>query len=245
MKKIAVVIPSYNNCQWYKNNLSSLCTQDYDRFRAIYVDDCSTDGTGELVEKFIADNNLGKLIHLIRNPVRVGAMQNLYNVIYSCDDDEIVVILDGDDWLAHTGVLKRLNTVYSDPNCWMSYGQYAPWPHSLPAVYSRQIPSYIIETNNFREYEWCASHLRSFYAWLFKLIKREDLISPDGTFYPMACDQAMMFPMLEMAGHRAKFISDILYIYNTANPISDSRVNRLLQRHLETIIRLQKKYDRL
>jgi glycosyltransferase involved in cell wall biosynthesis len=244
MKRIAVVIPSYNNCQWYKYNLSSLYTQDYDNFRAIYIDDCSSDGTSELVEKFIADNNLGERIHLICNPVHLGALQNLYNAIYSCDDDEIIVILDGDDWFAHNGVLKKLNTVYSNANCWMTYGQYISWPDNMPG-YSRQIPFHIIESNDFRGYEWCASHLRSFYTWLFKKIKKEDLISPNGAFYPMAWDQAIMFPMLEMAGHRAKFISDILYIYNAANPISDSRMSRPLQRHLETIIRLQNRYDRL
>src|SRR5689334_12290424 len=217
MKRIAVVIPSYNNCQWYKYNLSSVYTQDYDNFRAIYVDDCSSDETGELVGKFIAGNDSDKYIHLIRNPLHVGALQNLYDVIQSCDDDEIIVILDGDDWFAHNGVLKRLDTAYSDPNCWMTYGQYISWPYNMPG-YSRQIPSYIVEANNFREYEWCASHLRSFYTWLFKRIKKEDLMSLDGTFYPMAWDQAIMFPMLEMAGHRTRFISDILYIYNEANP---------------------------
>jgi glycosyltransferase involved in cell wall biosynthesis len=244
MKKIAVVIPSYNNSQWYKQNLFSLCAQDYDNFRVIYVDDCSSDKTGELVEKFIADNNLGHRIYLIRNPVRVGAMQNLYNVVHLCDDNEIVIILDGDDWLAYNGVIKKINTTYSDPNCWMTYGQYVSWPDNTLG-YSRKIPSHIIETNNFRGYEWCSSHLRSFYAWLFKKIKKEDLIGPYGTFYPMAWDQAMMFPMLEMSGHRAKFIEDVLYIYNAANPINDSKVNRQLQHYLETVIRLQKRYDRL
>src|SRR5262245_52291872 len=109
MKKIAIVIPSYNNRQWYTQNLCSLCAQEYDNFRAIYVDDYSSDQRGEIVEKFIADHMLGHQIHLIRNPIRVGAMQNLYNVIHSCDDHEIVIILDGDDWLAHTGVLHKIN----------------------------------------------------------------------------------------------------------------------------------------
>lgn len=244
MKSIVILIPSYNNRQWYKHNLVSLCAQDYHDFRAIYVDDCSADGTGDLVEKFIADNNLAHRIHLIRNPVRIGAMHNLYNTIHRCDDDEIVIILDGDDWFAHNGVLKKIDAIYSDPNCWMTYGRYVSWPDNMPG-HSRQIPSHIIDTNNFREYEWCASHLRSFYAWLFKLIKEQDLISPCGNFYRMAWDQAMMFPMLEMSGHRAKFISDVLYIYNAANPINDSRVNRELQRTLERVIRLQKRYDRL
>src|SRR5215831_15554560 len=112
MKKITIIIPSYNNRQWYERNLSSVVAQDYRNFRIIYVDDCSSDRTGELVEQFIADCNAGSLIQLIRNPVHVGAMQNLYNTIPSCDDDEIVILLDGDDWFAHNGVLRKVNEVY-------------------------------------------------------------------------------------------------------------------------------------
>ena len=244
MKKITVIIPSYNNRQWYERNLSSVVDQDYRNFRIIYVDDCSSDRTGELVEQFIADHNSGNLIQLIRNPVRVGALQNLYNTILGCDDDEIVIVLDGDDWFAHNGVLKKINEVYVSSDCWMTYGQYRSWPDNIIGC-SKEIPSDVIEANNFREVEWCSDHLRSFYVWLFKSIKMEDLISPYGTFYQMTGDQAIMFPMLEMSGHRAKFISEVLYIYNVANPINDCKVDRQLQRRLEMIIRMQKRYDRL
>jgi len=244
MKQIAVIIPSYNNRRWYERNLSSVLSQHSRNFRIIYVDDCSSDGTGELVEKFIADRNSGDLIHLIRNPVRVGALHNLQSTIQVCHDDEIVILLDGDDWLAHDGVFKKINEVYADPDCWMTYGQYLSWPDNMIG-YSREIPSEITESNSFRENEWCSSHLRSFYAWLFKSIKIEDLISPYGTFYDMAWDQAIMFPMLEMSGHRAKFISEVLYIYNAANPISDCKIDRQLQRSMETVIRTRKRYDRL
>ncbi|MBF6571350.1 MAG: glycosyltransferase family 2 protein [Candidatus Binataceae bacterium] len=244
MRKIAIIIPSYNNRQSYERNLSSVVAQDYHDFRVIYVDDCSSDGTGELVEQFIVDRNSGNLIRLIRNPVRVGALQNLYHAIHMCDDNEIVILLDGDDWFAHNGVLNKINEVYTNPDCWMTYGQYRSWPDNMIG-YSKEIPSDIIDTNNFRENEWYSSHLRSFYAWLFKSIKMEDLIGPDGAFYQMAWDQAIMFPMLEMSGPQAKFISEVLYIYNAANPINDCKVDRQLQRTLETIIRTQKRYKRL
>ena len=244
MKRIAVIIPSYNNREWYKRNLCSVLAQHYQNFRVIYLDDCSSDGTGHLVEKFIADTNSASLIYLVRNHVRIGALHNLYNAVRMCDDDEIVILLDGDDWLAHNGVLKKIDEVYANPNCWMTYGQYLSWPDNMMG-YSRAIPSEIVDTNNFRETDWCSSHLRSFYAWLFKLIKMEDLISQSGSFYHMAWDQAIMFPMLEMSGHRAKFISEVLYIYNAANPINDCKVDRQLQRSLETMIRMQKRYDRL
>jgi glycosyltransferase involved in cell wall biosynthesis len=244
MKPMAIVIPSYNNRQWYEQNLASVCAQKYDNFRAIYVDDGSSDQTGELVARFLADQAVGHRIRLIRNTVRVGALENLYRSIHACDDQEIVILLDGDDWLAHPGVLQTLNAVYSDSHCWLTYGQYVSWPEPVPG-YSRPIPARITDTNTFRAYDWCASHLRSFYAWLFKRINREDLISPWGTFYPMAWDQALMFPMLEMAGHRAKFIPDVLYTYNAANPLNDAKVNRPLQRQCEAAIRRQKPYDRL
>src|SRR5580700_987130 len=89
MKKIAVIIPSYNNRQWYERNLSSVVAQDYHDFRVIYVDDRSSDRTGELVEQFIADRNSGNLIHLIRNPVRIGALQNLYNTIHRSEERRV------------------------------------------------------------------------------------------------------------------------------------------------------------
>jgi hypothetical protein len=196
------------------------------------------------VEQFIQNQDLGKLIRLIRNPVRVGALEHIYCTIHTCDDDEIVVLLDGDDWFAHNGVLNKVNEIYTNPSCWMTYGNYRSWPDSTIG-YSRKIPADVVETNGFRDYEWCASHLRTFYAWLFKLIRIDDLLGPSGSFYSMAWDQAIMFPMLEMSGDRAKFISDVLYVYNAANPISDWKVDRQFQRTLENVIRTQKRYDRL
>ena len=106
MKPMVIVIPSYNNRQWYRQNLASVCAQAYDNFRAIYVDDGSSDQTGALVARFIEDHAVGHRIQLIRNTVRVGALENLYRSIHACDDQEIVILLDGDDWLAHPRVLQ-------------------------------------------------------------------------------------------------------------------------------------------
>jgi hypothetical protein len=54
-----------------------------------------------------------------------------------------------------------------------------------------------------------------------------------------------MFPMLEMSGHRAKFIPDVLYTYNAANLINDAKVNRPLQQQCAMAIRRQQRYERL
>ena len=98
---------------------------------------------------------------------------------------------------------------------------------------------------HFREHPDLPSHLRTFYAWLFKSIKLEDLLY-NGEFYKMTWDYAMMLPMIEMAGERHLCIqNEIMYAYNTANSISDHKISRQLQAHLAQIVRAKKRYQKL
>jgi hypothetical protein len=55
----------------------------------------------------------------------------------------------------------------------------------------------------------------------------------------------MMFPMIEMAGERHRFIPDVVYVYNRQNPINDDKVNTQLQRDMESYIRAMPRYQRL
>lgn len=242
--KFAIVIPSYNNTQWTEKTLSSVFSQNKDNYRAIFIDDCSSDDTFDKANRLVGASGKSDKVTLIRNEKRMGALYNLYTAIHSCDDNEIIVTLDGDDWFAHDKVIEKLDSVYSNSNVWMSYGQYQSYPDN-GAGCSRQIPTHITAHNAFRQYGWCSSHLRTFYAWLFKKIKKEDLLDKSGNFYPMAWDLSFMFGLLEMSGQHAVFIPDILYIYNVANPINDYKVNLQLQQALEREIRAKAKYDRV
>lgn len=241
-KPIVVVIPSYNNKDWYQRNLDSVFMQNYTNFRIIYIDDTSPDGTGELVHNYILEKGKQDLVTLIRNTQRVGALSNLYKGIWMCDPEEIVATLDGDDWLYHENVLARLNNAYADPDVWMTYGKYIHYPGGN--VGGEALPREVIANNTYRRSEWVTTHLRTFYAGLFQRINREDLIY-DGRFFPMTWDLAMMFPMLEMAGTHSRLMPEVLYVYNYANPINDAKVNFQLQQHLEGVIRNMPKYSPL
>lgn len=244
-KPIVVVIPSYNNIKWYEKNLSMLAAQSqtYNNWRAIYIDDCSPDGTGAAVEKYIADHNLGNKITLMKNPQNMGAMYNLYTAIHTCRDEEIILTLDGDDWFTDNQVLKYINSAYQDGKTWMTYGQYEEYPPASAGI-SRQIPNFVIEQNAFRNYAWVSSQLRTFYAGLFKKIKKEDFML-DGKFFAATYDMAIMFPMLEMAGYHSTFTPRITYVYNRTTPINDNKIRPLVQRNLDVHIRNKTKYSRI
>lgn len=244
MKNIVVVVPSYNNSKWYERNLAAIASQNYPTYKVIYTDDCSPDGTGELVEKYISKHNQQNKIKLIRNTERKGAMCNLYDMIHSCDDNDVIVTMDGDDHFAHSGVLNMVNKEYQNENVWMTYGSYMDCPNNSRGC-CKPYEKNVIESNSFRYVPWRASHLRTFYSWLFKKITKEDFFDPQGKFLDMAWDLSFMLPMLEMSGHKHKYIHDILYMYNNQNPISDFRVNQSRQGMLDRWIRIKPRYNRI
>jgi len=240
-KKFVIVIPSYKNSQWCIKNINSALGQNYSQYRIIFVDDCSPDNTFAKVSEIVANSLKKDIVSISRNTERKGALHNLYDMIHSCADDEIILTLDGDDWLFNADVLNKLNGVYAN-DVWITYGQYQNSTDGAIGI-SRAIPMHVINNNSFRQAPWSASHLRTFYAWLFKKIRKEDLMH-GGKFYSMSWDLMIMFPMLEMAGDHSQFIPDILYVYNMENPINDHKVNVKLQQQLDREVRQKLRYPR-
>lgn len=240
-KDFVLIIPSYNNARYYKQNLDSVFSQTYQNYRIIYVDDASPDNTGNLVAQYVKEKNQEHRVTLIKNDQRVGALANTYKAARICYPHEIVIILDGDDKLHDPDVLAYLNNVYRDPQIWMTYGQFMYVPANKLGI-ARQVPDQIIMENEFRSYPWVTSAPRTFYAALFHKIHKEDLMQDSTNFFQYAADLAYMFPMLEMAGIHSRFIGKVLYDYNRMTPINDDKVSRKKQMEIENNIRAKQKY---
>ena len=244
-KKMVIIMPSFNNALWYKQNLDSVLRQNYSNYRVIYIDDISTDNTAELVQSYLAKHSESKRVLFIKNQEKMLAMANIYHAVHNyCEDDEIVVMVDGDDFLAHPNVLKHLNYLYSQKDILLTFGNNICLSNLKTCWWSMPIPSNIVAGNKFREWPHGQTHLRTFYSWLFKLIDESDL-KHEGDFYKMTYDVAMLLPMIEMAGARHQFIPDVLYIYNDLNSINDHKKNGKLQHSLNKVIRSKARYTRL
>lgn len=242
--KFKIFTPFYNVENWISNNIKSTKYQSYTNFNHILIDDLSTDNSYKIAVENIADNNKYKII---KNETKKYALQNFYEQIKNenLDDEDIIVILDGDDWLASKDALKILNQHYNKTNCLMTYGSYIEYPSNNKGYFSKKIPQDIIKNNAFREAEWMTSHLRSFKYKVWKNIKEEDLKDSNNNFYKMTCDLAMMFPMLEMCGERSSYVKEILYVYNMSNPLNDYKIDNFMQILLEKEIRTKKKYSKI
>jgi glycosyltransferase involved in cell wall biosynthesis len=254
-KKFVIVITSYNNAEWFDRNLGCLFTQLnndgtglYENYRIIYIDDCSPDGTAELVEKYIISCNQQHRVTLIKNKTRKRAMANLYYALQLCQPDEIVFNYDGDDWLANNTVFALINDIYQNPDIWITYGQFQNWPTGQMG-YCQPLSPELAQKQNFRKKWWKPGQLRTFYAWLFHQIHLKDLLFEgpyfQGQFFPANADLAVYYPMMEMAGSHYHFIPEVIYIRNVATPLNDFKANKEVQILGSKLLREKPKYSLL
>ena len=125
--RFIIVVPFYNVQDWIKFNIRSVKKQDYDNFTCVLVDDISTDNTVEIIEKEIVGDDR---FVLIKNQKKKFALRNIYEGILAANPqpEDVVVTLDGDDWLSSANILSYLNDFYNREDCWLTYGSYIEYP---------------------------------------------------------------------------------------------------------------------
>lgn len=238
-----IIIPVYNAEQWISKCLESLINQKYKDWKAVVIDDNSNDGTLERIKTIIKTHNISSQFKVLKRTNNVGALENIvYGINILCDsDDQIVVLLDGDDWFYDVDVLDYLNEIYSKEDIWMTYGSFISESGS-----HNNFCKHIKNTDNYRKSNWVTSHLRTFKYGLWKQVNDRDLRDSYGKYFSMAWDMAIMYPLIEMCGmNRIKFIDKILYVYNDINPINDFKKSISSQLMMANEIRNKKPYNKV
>ena len=244
--KFKIIIPAYNSEKWIEKTLSSIVSQNYNNYDVTVIDDCSSAPNQRDIIKLYCEkyNSIENKWKYIFNKNRMYALYNIVNGIYNseCKDEDVIVILDGDDWFYNEDVLNKVNYNYFNNDIYMTYGQYIYYP-SNELGHCSEISKEIIDCKKQRKVDWVFSHLKTFKFELFKKIKREDFLDINGKFMKTTYDLALMYPIVEMAGHKIKFIKDILYVYNIETPINDYKINAKEQARLTVLIKNKQIYE--
>ena len=88
--------------------------QKYKKWRIIYINDASTDNTSQKLNELIHKYNISEKVHYIENKTNMKQAFSKYTAYQMVGDNEIVCVLDGDDWLKHDKVLNILNQYYEN-----------------------------------------------------------------------------------------------------------------------------------
>jgi len=118
----SVIIPVFNRIKTVEDAIKSVLSQKTSfKFNLIVVDNHSTDGTYEAIEKYASDP---RLIHLIpeRGDLGIGGCWNLGVHNQSCG--KFAIQLDSDDVYSGEDTLQKIVDAFYEQNCAMVVGTY-------------------------------------------------------------------------------------------------------------------------
>ena len=221
-RPIKIISCMYNPGDYLEKCVNSILTQKYENFKVIFINDCSTDGAAE---KYIPKDD-GRVIY-VENAERKTALENIFNAIMEhTNSEDLVVLLDSDDWFSTKFALKTVNEFFIRENCWVSWGS-CTW---YGDEYNRKDFSNAYTKEEFgvlRRTSFKISHLRVFYSGLFKKIKDQDkdfsiFKDKKGDFYKSCYDVPIMFSICEMAGFDKCYYNPVsLMVYNRENALNE------------------------
>jgi glycosyltransferase involved in cell wall biosynthesis len=237
------IIVNCGPCEAYIDKcLDSIKCQTYLHWEAYVTVDPYGDRTFERAQE---GSGHDLRIVVTRNPRPLYSLTNLVHAIgrSQAQPEDVIVILDGDDWFYDASALQVIVDTYTTYDCWLTYGS---WEPNVDDGYVGQWPPYPEGLTAFRGHRYLATQVRTWKKWLWDLIDDRDLRDAEGQYFRVTGDQAVMFPMLEMSGtQRAKHIPAILMIYNRATPHSDDKTKYHEMRENEAYIRSKASYAQL
>lgn len=251
--RFVILIGSYNNAAWTAQNLESVLSQTHKNFKILYYNAASTDKTKEIVEQYSASDPRVKLYSTEERNLKSWFFANV-ETFDEINDNDIVCVLDGDDFLANEEVLNYLNEVYNKTNCWMTYGGMVVWDGGdttqEPFPQNSEAPLEVKQNKLYRQDLWRYSHLRTCRGFLWKKVNKKELISDYDGQYMTLEDLVLMYGFLEMCPADKIFrVDQNVYIWNNTNANAsrgcvENKVNNIGAIY-ESEIRRRPKYKEL
>jgi glycosyltransferase involved in cell wall biosynthesis len=211
MIQFVFVIPTRNSVKTLRQAIASMAFQSYPHWRAIIIDDCSTDGTPDVIEATIKQFGIVDKFIVLRNKERLWEVANVLQAMTQIDDSEIVCRLDLDDYLCDLNALEimaQAYTKFSDLDVAYSKHRWFDDEQLTNFNISAELPAnadpYI--------HPWVTSHFKTFRRSTLKNVKYENYRDANGEYFKRIGDQAFMLPALKNA-RRWLFIQQSLYAY--------------------------------
>jgi len=231
----------YNAEDYIERCIGSIMGQNFTDFKCYITHDLSTDNSVKLIKEMIKGDD--RFVLIDDNDKKLYQAGNFDKVIRNnpnINDNEVLIEVDGDDWLPDGNVFTRINELYKDENVWIANGSFK-YSNGQQGFSSKQEISDDLRNNRFT-----ASHIRTWRAFLWRAIKEEDLRDENGDYWQWSGDLCFMYPMLEMATEEHyRFMNEINYVYNAENPINEHKVDISMVNNHASRIRAKVKYPKL
>lgn len=118
-KLVSIIIPVYNASRFLEETINSIQEQTYSNWEAIFIDDCSSDNSYNLIKKYQKED---KRIKLIKNKTNSGTAVSRNNGIDHAEGDYLCFLDADDKW--HPEKLEKQINFMQELNCEFSFTGY-------------------------------------------------------------------------------------------------------------------------
>ena len=118
-KLVSIIIPVYNASRFLEETINWIQEQTYSNWEAIFIDDCSSDNSYNLIKKYQKED---KRIKLIKNKTNSGAAVSRNNGIDHAEGDYLCFLDADDKW--HPEKLEKQINFMQELNCEFSFTGY-------------------------------------------------------------------------------------------------------------------------
>ena len=198
----SVLIANYNNGLYLEDAINSVHRQTYNNWEIVIVDDCSTDNSNELYDKYEKDSR----IRIYYNDCNHGCGYTKRRCA-ELAKGEICGFLDPDDTLEPDALEIMVSEHLKDESLSMVYSRYNEVDEHLNFIRVSNQQQDIPENSSFLEGSGGISHFVT-----FKTVAYRKTPGIDASFL-RAVDHDMYY-MLEEVGN-VKFVDKVLYNYRT------------------------------
>lgn len=215
INKFVFIIPYFNCIEDMEKTIFSMLSQSYDNWRAVLINDMSTDGTDQLVRETCGSlpKKFRDRFTLIDNREKHGEVRNTLESVKSIDDGDVVCRLDGGDWLTENDLLYVLNDVYRDNSVAVAWTAHR-WSYTTQNISGHMN---LKAGQTVYQHPWVSSHLKTFRCGQLKKVPDANFRDENGDYIMIACDQAVFLPMMYLShleGKKLQFVPILGYHYN-------------------------------
>jgi glycosyltransferase involved in cell wall biosynthesis len=196
--KISVLMANYNNGEYITEAIESVINQTFKDWELIIIDDCSTDNSVEIIEKYLGD----KRIRFFKNKKNVGKIEVLRTLVKE-SGAEIVGILDSDDALTDDALAEIYKAYKDHPECGFIYSQFVFCDKKLKPI-KKGLCRFMPDNR---------SNIQELYTVAFRTYKKSDYYKINGYDDDIlyAEDRDLILKMEEVT--KLCFVDKVLYKY--------------------------------
>tara|TARA_B100000131_G_scaffold322962_1_gene378973 strand:- start:562 stop:1269 length:708 start_codon:yes stop_codon:yes gene_type:complete len=202
--KLYIISPCFNAKPNIETLINSIKAQNDDRWHHIIIDDISSDGTWEEIERQTQGD---ERFTIIKNSSKKFALKNIVDACLEIEEEDAVIgVVDGDDSLCNPDTVSKVLEQYES-------GHDVVWTAHRWDVNGMNISRAMPEKVNPYQWPWCASHFRTFKLSILRKINVKNFQDMNGEWFKRGYDQALLLPILSLTEKR-KYIDEVCYLYN-------------------------------